>query len=200
MAKVNLTIEQLNKLADFYIETNCSMGELPGLCGIAISRSTILRYFSGKRALHLDEERQAAVNGIIAKHSEEGRKNSPRNSGKRRYSDLYLRKLAQRYVDEGLTLRELAGTRHNIGTLYLNFTEDILGSELYAQVVERYSINNERGNIKNFLKNGNASDSSLQQNGNLGSDNIVSEDTASSLADEAFSSMQSGVGDEAKKY
>lgn len=139
---MSITEEKLKEIALTYIDPNCdyTMTELAKQNGI--SRTTLVRYFSGKGPTKLDPELQEKVNQ--EKHDRWlAGKSTNGNLGHKKYSDKEIVDAATKMVEDGLTLRDLASSANDpsIGTLFGRFDEETLGEELYQKVTGQYEQN-----------------------------------------------------------
>lgn len=137
---MSLTSEELTKIAITYINSDYTINGLADL--FDISRTTLVRYFSGKGKIKLDPKLQEKVNQT--KHDKWlAGKSTNGNLGHKKYSDEEIVAAATKMVEDGLTLRDLASSANDpsIGTLYGRFDRETLGEELYQKVTGQYEQN-----------------------------------------------------------
>lgn len=136
---MGLTDEQLKKIAIEYINSDWTIGELANSAGI--SKSTLIRYFSGKAKVKLSPELQASLDAVKVKKWLDG-KSTNGNLGHKKYSDEEMISAATIMVEQDLTLRDLGlASNASLATLYDRFNDDTLGESLYKKVVDQYDKN-----------------------------------------------------------
>lgn len=139
---MSITEEKIKKIALTYIDPHCdyTMAKLAELNGI--SRATLSRYFSGNGPVKLTPELQEEVSRVKHERWLAG-KSTNGNLGHKKYSDEEIIAAANKMIEDGLTLRDLASSTNDpsIGTLSARFNEKTLGTELYQKVTGQYEQN-----------------------------------------------------------
>lgn len=136
---MGLTKEELENIAIEYINSDWTISDLANSAGI--SKTTLIRYFSGKAKVKLSPELQAALNEVKIKKWLDG-KSTNGNQGHKKYTDEEMIEVAKKMVEKGLTLRDLdLESNASLATLYERFNKDTLGEDLYEKVVGQYVEN-----------------------------------------------------------
>lgn len=136
---MGITSEELERVAIIYINSDWTIGGLADSVGI--SRTTLVRYFSGKAKVKLSPQLQMDLDRVKYDKWLAG-KSTNGNLGHKKYSDEEMIKAATAMVEKGLTLRDLdLESDASLGTLYTRFNEEVLGADLYAKVVGQYGKN-----------------------------------------------------------
>lgn len=134
-----MTYDDLLVVASEYLTGEYTMEDLAAKHGV--SKATIIRGLSGKQQVRLPSDMQKDVDDLkqrvwLASKSTSG------NLGHTKYSDEEVVSKAIRLVTEDKTLRELSEDNEGKkSTLYVNFSKERLGSELYGIVREQYRAN-----------------------------------------------------------
>lgn len=142
---MKITEEILREIAEKYCRDNTPLSRLAIEYGVA--KSSLVRYFNGERRIKLDPITQRRVN-IVKKENWDKYKATSGNLNHRTLEDEYVVLLANRLIDNNLSLQELSDQECiPKSTLFSLFTESILGEELYIQIIQQYSKNKaKRGN------------------------------------------------------
>ena len=137
-----MTAPELIKIANEYIEETISLRELSARHGM--SKTTLIRYFSGQQLITLPIDLQMKVDAKKEKNWIDGKSTSG-NLGHILATKEQIQDMAKIAVDNNLSLRELEKVVGvNYGTLHTLFTIDNLGIDLYQQVLNLYSENKPR--------------------------------------------------------
>ena len=144
---MKMTEELLYELADEYCTNHTPISELAKKSGV--SKTTIIRYFSGEGSFKLNSAIQAQVDIVKQSNWIEGKSTSG-NLGNTKLTNEEIVKLAEYMVNSGLTLEELTGPDSPVkSTIFGYFTEANLGSELYQKVLRQYG-NNKRDSFNEY--------------------------------------------------
>lgn len=136
---MGLTSEQLKSIAIEYINSDWTIAGLAKEVGV--SKTTLVRYFSGKAKVKLSPELQRVLNEVKNKKWLDG-KSTNGNQGHKKYTDEEIIDLAEKMVKNGFTLRDLdLESDASLATLYERFNKDTLGEDLYEKVVGQYGEN-----------------------------------------------------------
>ncbi len=126
----------VERVAITYINEKVSMRVLSERFGV--SKTAIVRALNGNdlsptlREILEVTKRQRWIEG----------KSTSGHTGHKLMSAEEVKALASSMVEEGLTLRDFVTEGSpSLGTIYANFTEENLGSELYSRVQEQYASN-----------------------------------------------------------
>ena len=136
---MKITEESLIKIAEEYCKEKTPLSELAKKYGT--SKSTLVRYFNGERAIKLPSSLQKNVDKVKDENWIQYKSTSG-NLGNKKLNNEKVVELAQKLVEHNLSLEELANSSGLVkSTLYSLFTKSALGDELYEQVVEQYKGN-----------------------------------------------------------
>ena len=141
-----MTEEELIQIARYYVDTKTPISKLAKKFGV--SKSSIVEHFNRNRQVQLPFKLQKEVDAVKKQNWIDGKSTSG-NLGNKKLTDDQIIMLAKLYSMGSFTLLELAKP-FNISpaTLYNNFTEEILGTDLYKSVKDKYEENKENGRWK----------------------------------------------------
>lgn len=136
---MKVTDKILSEMAMIYCQTGTPLSKLAVDYGI--SKTSLVRYFNGERSIKLSKKVQKLVDEKKRENWSESKATSG-NLGNKKLQQDEIISLANEMVENNYTLRDLQQmTSVSAATIYNNFTEDILGSELYHKVVNNYEQN-----------------------------------------------------------
>lgn len=149
-----MTEEKIIMIANDYLTGAYSMAELGYKYGV--SKATIVRALSGSQNVKLPASLQKQVDDK-KREAWYVSKSTKGNLGHTKFTDEEVQEKAVNLVEGHKTLKQLGEERQESpSTLYVNFTEERLGTELYEQVQTVYKENKESGRF-----NGNKSNEEL---------------------------------------
>lgn len=140
---MKVTDKILSEMAIIYCQTGTPLSKLAVDYGI--SKTSLVRYFNGEKSIKLGEKAQKLVDEKKRENWYKSKATSG-NLGNKKLQQDEIISLANEMVVNNYTLRDLQQmTSVSAATIYNNFTEDILGSELYQKVVNNYEQNKKTG-------------------------------------------------------
>lgn len=136
---MKVTDKILSEMAMIYCQTGTPLSKLAVDYGI--SKTSLVRYFNGERSIKLSKTVQKLVDEKKRENWSKSKATSG-NLGNKKLQQDEIISLANEMVENNYTLRDLQQmTSVSAATIYNNFTEDILGIELYHKVVNNYEQN-----------------------------------------------------------
>lgn len=136
---MKITSELLEEIAKKYCKDKTPLSKLALEYGV--SKSTLVRYFSGANKIKLPQELQQEVDEVKKENWIES-KATRGNLGHKSLTDEEIVDLANKMVESGLVLEDLVDKNGPTkSTIYNLFTQSTLGEELYKKIVSQYAEN-----------------------------------------------------------